>query len=87
MHLFPLDLNGDGMSDLVCAYNNDMRLGFTCFVSSGTRLEPQPGEVLPADSALPFGGALMPLNVKEDGNEDIVYACADEGGELAMGRA
>ena len=83
IQLFALDLNGDGMSDLVYAYNNEMRLGLKCFLSSGTKLEPH-RDALPADTSLPFGGALMPLNVKEDGNEDLVCACASDDGELVL---
>ncbi|PYT03078.1 MAG: hypothetical protein DMF60_19470 [Acidobacteria bacterium] len=82
--LLALDFNADGMTDLVYAYNDNGNLGLRYFLSNGTRLELRDDSPLPAGTTLPFGGALMVHSVKEDGNEDLVYACVDNSGNLVL---
>lgn len=76
---FPMDVNGDGMVDLVYATSETVgtshQLGLTLFLANGRSGLTQQSECpLPTSAALPFGGTLLPLDVNGDGNFDLVYA-------------
>jgi RHS repeat-associated protein len=80
MQILPMDVNGNGCIDLVCAMSNNGQLGLTILSS-------QPGGngswtfeagtlngAQPTSPSLPWGGQLVPMDVNGDGRVDLVYA-------------
>lgn len=80
----PLDLDGDGLTDILYAYNNNNSLDFAWLRSNGTTLEQQTGSRLTASPALPFGGTLLPIDANGDGLVDLVYARRNSQGHLSL---
>ncbi|ASS74441.1 hypothetical protein CIG75_05185 [Tumebacillus algifaecis] len=80
----PLDLDGDGQTDLLYAYQNHGTLDFVWFRSNGTSYEQQPGSPLPASPSLPYGGTLLPMDVNGDGLIDLVYVRRNSLGHLSL---
>jgi RHS repeat-associated protein len=83
--LIPVEFDGDGMTDLLYAYADQAqgkpRLGLRVFVSNGRGFLPA-ANPLADDVALPWGGALMPMRLKEDAQDDLVYALAGADAKL-----
>ncbi|HEU4386999.1 MAG TPA: FG-GAP-like repeat-containing protein, partial [Blastocatellia bacterium] len=73
-----VDINGDGMTDLVYALDNGGTLGLTLFLSQGRKGLIQAGSPLPDTVNLPYGGSLVPTDVNGDGLTDLVYAFQDQ---------
>jgi RHS repeat-associated protein len=86
--LIPVDFNGDGMGDLLYAFNEERDgedlLGLRVLLSDGQGFALQPGTVLPAAARLPFGGALMAARLKDDEQDDLIYATGDDDGRLCL---
>ena len=77
--IISMDFNGDGMVDLVYAYNDDDNLAMTLLLSEGDQgLVEQAASPLPSSAtALPYGGSIIPIDVNGDGKDDLVYAVPD----------
>ena len=74
----PLDIDGDGQTDLVYAVqNNDSDLGLVLLLSAGRKgFVQQTGSAFPAGTSIAYGGSLLPMDVNADGNIDLVYLYA-----------
>jgi RHS repeat-associated protein len=76
--LLPLDVNGDGCIDLVCASNVASNLGLTVLLATGTNgswtFEQQGNLYSAGPTGFPHGGSLVPMDVDGDGLMDLVYA-------------
>ena len=73
-----LDVDGDGLTDIVYAYPDPdglNHLQIAVLRSNGTSLQNDPKLTL--NTGLPYSGALMPLDVNGDGLVDLVYATSD----------
>jgi RHS repeat-associated protein len=76
--LFPIDVNGNGCTDLVVATNDSSNnLALTIFMATATNgsWNLQAGAIggaLP-NSQLPWGGSLYPADVNGDGKTDFIY--------------
>jgi RHS repeat-associated protein len=85
--LIPVEFDGDGMADLLYAYADQARgkpqLGLRVFISNGRGFLPA-ANPLNDDVALPWGGALMPMRLKEDAQDDLVYALAGADTKLIL---
>jgi RHS repeat-associated protein len=82
--LLPLDFDGNGVTDLLYAYRTpEGKLGLRAFVSDGRALRVRANSPLGADVSLPYGGSLIVAPLKEDANDDLIYA-RSEGGKLAL---
>lgn len=78
--LLPMDVNGDGRTDLVNAYSADGYLGLTLFLSDGAGFSPSTGIVLPPTQIPYFEGAqILPMDLNGDGCMDLVYATNNSG--------
>lgn len=78
----PLDIDGDGRSDLVYAYQNGANYSFVLFRSEGrTGLRQQDGSPLPSGITVAVDGTLLAVDVNGDGLMDIVHASLDNSGE------
>ena len=78
--LLPMDVNGDGRTDLVNAYSANGYLGLTLFLSDGTAFSPPTGLVLPPTQIHYSEGAqILPIDLNGDGCVDLVYAMNNEG--------
>jgi RHS repeat-associated protein len=86
--LVPVEFNGDGMTDLLYAFADQSggktRLGLRVFVSNGKGMELRAESPLPSSVNLPYGGSLMPVRLKDDAQEDLLYAHAGEGNKLSL---
>lgn len=72
----PLDVDGDGQTDIVYAYpGGSNHLQLAVLRSNGTSL--QADSTFSPNPALNYEGALMPLDVNGDGLVDLVYAASD----------
>ncbi|MDQ3898832.1 MAG: FG-GAP-like repeat-containing protein [Actinomycetota bacterium] len=78
---FAMDFNGDGMTDLVYAYQEGDELSFTLFLSAGRSggLVQQAEAPLPDPSGVPALGTIVALDVNGDGLADLVHAYVDDG--------
>lgn len=76
--LLPMDVNGDGCIDLVCATNIAGNLSLTVLLATETNgnwtFEQQGNLYSAGPAGLPFDGSLVPMDVDGDGLTDLVYA-------------
>jgi hypothetical protein len=80
-HWLPLDLDGDGRSDLVYAYASGTDYTFVLFRSAGRNgLQQQSGSPLPEGVTVVASGTLLTADVNGDGHADIVHASLDNSG-------
>ena len=70
----PMDFNGDTMSDLVYAWNNDNYYSFALLLSAGRNGLIQQSSPLPDPSKVPAGGTLIPIDLNGDGLGDLAMA-------------
>ncbi|MCP3100017.1 FG-GAP-like repeat-containing protein [Myxococcus sp. K15C18031901] len=75
--LLSLDVDGDGRTDLVYATNKASMLELAVLYSSGNAFAPSSSG--PTTTSLPFGGRLLPLDLRGRGKTDLVYATQDNG--------
>jgi RHS repeat-associated protein len=77
MQILPLDINGNGAIDLVCATENNGNLGLTALVASQSDSGGWEYTQGPLNGAgpgdLPWGGTLTAADVNGDGLVDLVY--------------
>ncbi|MFY1829326.1 RHS repeat-associated core domain-containing protein, partial [Myxococcus fulvus] len=79
---FPIDVNGNGRTDLLHAYPVNLRLRMDLYFSTGSDLDgPHPVDLGGAE--LLWGGTFCPLDVDADGRMDLVYA-VNNGGKLGL---
>lgn len=82
--LVPMDVNGDGGMDLVCASDNNGNLGLSVLLAQADQnghwqfnLAGAVNGAGPSD--LPWGGTLLAMDVDGDGLADLVYAYENNG--------
>lgn len=86
--IVPMDVNGDGCMDLVCASDNNGNLGLSVLLAQADQnghwqfnLAGAVNGAGPAD--FPWGGTLLAMDVDGDGLADLVYAY-DNNGTMAL---
>ncbi|GEN08365.1 RHS repeat-associated core domain-containing protein [Myxococcus fulvus] len=78
----PIDVNGNGRTDLLHVYPVNLRLRMDLYYSTGSGLDgPHPVDFGGVD--LLWGGTFCPLDVDADGRMDLVYA-VNNGGKLGL---
>ncbi len=86
--LLPMDVNGDGYVDLVCASNHGGYLGLTVLLATKTNggwtFEQQGNLYSAGPTDLPYGGNLLSMDVDGDGLTDLVYATRYGAGKLQL---
>lgn len=82
----PLDLDGDGMMDVVYAYRQEGALQLALLQSDGDALTLKTPAALPPRCGLSPTGALMPMDVNGDGLADLVHAGRTVEGGLVVTR-
>jgi RHS repeat-associated protein len=79
--LLAVDVDGDGLTDLVYVYDDKGTLGLLPLFSDGNAFAPSStGATAPT---LPSGGRLLPVDLDGDGRIDLAYAY-DAGGTLGL---
>ena len=75
--LIPLDVNGDGRTDLVNLYEVNNRLAMTIFLSDGSDLR-QAGQL---QTTIPYynEAQIIPLDIDGNGCMDLIYASGTSG--------
>lgn len=80
--LLAVDVDGDGLTDLVYVHDDAGTLGLLPLFSDGNAFAPSStGATAPT---LPSGGRLLPVDLDGDGRIDLAYAY-DAGGTLGLG--
>jgi RHS repeat-associated protein len=76
---YAVDLNGDGLVDLLNVYEFNNNVQFTAFFSDGSSFSPAGGQTVP--TTVPFYplAQIIPLDVNGDGCMDLVYAYSANG--------
>jgi RHS repeat-associated protein len=82
--MIPIDVNGDGKTDLVNAFYNDTRLELTSLVSTGKGFASQPTQ-RPALPGAANHATLMPADLNGDGLMDLLLAWSSEDGTTSVG--
>ena len=82
--LIPIDVNGDGKTDLVNAFYNNDRLELTTLVSTGKSFSALPTE-FPALPGPANQAVLMPADLNGDGLMDLVLSWSNEEGTTSIG--
>jgi hypothetical protein len=77
-----MDVNGDGIIDLIKAYRADGQLQLVLYLANADGSGLDPGIVLP-QSGLDYGGQFLPMDVNGDGCKDLVYDI-DNGGTVGL---
>jgi|GEM_PF-1527668 len=78
----PIDVNGNGLTDVLHAYHDNYRLRLDLYLSTRTGLDgPHPVDLGGANLA--WGGMFCPLDVDADGRMDLIYA-VNNGGKLGL---
>ncbi|WP_035647620.1 RHS repeat-associated core domain-containing protein [Bradyrhizobium sp. ORS 285] len=80
--LLAVDVDGDGLTDLVYVYDDAGTLGLLPLFSDGSAFAPSSTDV--TATTLPSGGRLLPVDLDGDGRIDLAYAY-DAGGKLGLG--
>ncbi|MFY2557056.1 RHS repeat-associated core domain-containing protein [Corallococcus terminator] len=78
----PIDVNGNGLTDVLHAYPDNLRLRLDLYFSTREGLDgPHPVDL--SGTNLAWGGSFCPLDIDADGRMDLVYA-VNNGGKLGL---
>lgn len=80
----PIDVDGDGMTDLVYAYSAQGTLQLASLKSHGKTLSLAGTKLLPAELKLAYTGSLLPMDINGDGLVDLVHAGRAKDGTLVL---
>src|SRR5262245_28939156 len=69
-----MDVNGDGLVDLVCAYDNNGTLGLKILFSDGSSFAPKDQDRTVVTAAYYSGAQLLPVQFNGDTMCDLLYA-------------
>ncbi|RJS22615.1 hypothetical protein DRW03_15040 [Corallococcus sp. H22C18031201] len=78
-HLVPLDLDGNGQTDLVYATNDSGFLKLTWLKAAPERqgFQVQTPPLLPSGTRVPWGGSLLPIHLSGNGTLDLLNPYTD----------
>ncbi|NVJ27415.1 VCBS repeat-containing protein [Myxococcus sp. AM011] len=78
-HLMPLDVDGNGQTDLVHASNDGGFLKLTWLRADAERkgFQQQSTPLLPSGTRVPWGGSLIPIHLNGDGQVDLLNPYTD----------
>jgi RHS repeat-associated protein len=86
--LLGVDFDGSGLTSLLHASSEECGgracLKLRVLTSNGQTFEVQDKNPLGPDVKLPFGGALIPARLKDDGQDDLIYTVSDDDGRLVI---
>ncbi|HYE14145.1 MAG TPA: FG-GAP-like repeat-containing protein, partial [Pyrinomonadaceae bacterium] len=82
--LLPMDVNGDGLPDLVISAQNGDDLQLSALLSNGGGFTLQEGVAQPPASIQP-GGVILPFDANGDGKTDLVFAYNAGDAEQSLG--
>lgn len=78
----PIDINGNGLTDVLHAYHVNFQVRLDLYYSTGSGLDgPFPVDL--GTATLAWGGLFCPLDVDADGRMDLVYA-VNHGGKVGL---
>jgi RHS repeat-associated protein len=81
--LLPMDINGDGVVDLVHARDHDGELQLDVYLARHGGRGFEPCRTMPA-TGLPGNGPLLPMDIDGDGCIDLVHAWTNYDGNLEL---